>query len=92
MYKQFIHANCLPCKNFMIKDWKALQYHYPEKFAEAAAFEQTSGLKWMQEADAPRLIDMPVLEAAPGRKGRHKLAGDEPAFSFDTGCDACAIG
>ena len=92
MYQQFQHANCLPCKNFRVNDWKALQYHYPEKFAEAAAFEAETGMKWMQEADAPRLLELPMLEAAPGRKGRRKLAGDEPAFSFDMGCDRCAIG
>ncbi len=92
MYAQFQHSNCLPCKNFRVNDWNALQYHYPEKFAEAAAFEQETGLKWMQEADAPRLLELPVLNAAPGRKGRRKLAGNAPAFSFDMGCDRCAIG
>ena len=85
-------GNCLPCKNFRINDWKALQYHYPEKFAEAAAFEVETGLRFMQEADAPHLIELPVLNAAPGRKGRRKLPGDEPAFSFDVGCDRCAMG
>ncbi len=92
MYRHFQHANCLPCKNFRANDWRALQHYYPEKFAEALAFEEETGLKWMQEADAPRLMELPVLNTAPSRKGRHKLAGDTPAFSFDMGCDACAIG
>jgi len=92
VYAHFSHANCLPCKNFRVNDWLALQYHYPEKFAEAAEFERDTGLKWMQEADAPRLLELPVLNAAPGRKGRRKLPASEPAFAFDMGCDRCAIG
>jgi 3'-phosphoadenosine 5'-phosphosulfate sulfotransferase (PAPS reductase)/FAD synthetase len=91
MYKHFQHANCLPCKNFRINDWVALQYHYPHVFADAAVLEVTMGLKWMQEPDMPRLVDLPVLNDAPSRKGRRKLIGDEPAFSFDMGCDRCAV-
>jgi len=89
MYQHFQHANCLPCKNFREKDWIALAYHYPEKFAAAAAFEEQNGLRWMQEGK--RLIDIALSDEVPTRKGRHKLAGDEPAFSFDMGCDRCAI-
>lgn len=91
MYGQFQHANCLPCKNFRLPDWKALAYHYPEKFAEAAAFECRTGLKWMQDEGTPRLVEIELQELPPSRKGRRKLAGDEPAFSFDMGCDRCAI-
>lgn len=91
MYKHFQHGNCLPCKNFRRLDWEALQYHYPPLFKKALDFEEETGLKWMQDADMPRLIDLPVINSAPSRKGRHKLAGDEPAFSFDMGCDACAV-
>lgn len=91
MYKHFNHANCLPCKNFRLPDWRALAFYYPEKFAEAMAFEEKTGLKWMQDEGTPRLIDIPLLDSAPSRKGRRKLAGEEPAFSFDMGCDRCAL-
>lgn len=89
MYKHFQHANCLPCKNFQKRDWEALAYHYPEKFAEAAIFEKQHGLRWMQ--DGCTLIELALSDSVPSRKGRRKLAGDEPAFSFDMGCDRCAI-
>lgn len=89
IYQHFQHANCLPCKNFREKDWIALAYHYPEKFAEAATFEAINGLRWMQ--DGPRLIDLALSDKVPSRKGRRKLAVEEPAFSFDMGCDRCAI-
>ncbi len=89
IYAHFNHANCLPCKNFRSNDWAALQFHYPEVFEDAKRFEQDTGLRWMQ--DGPSLIALPVLNAAPSRKGRHKLAGDTPAFSFDMGCDRCAV-
>jgi 3'-phosphoadenosine 5'-phosphosulfate sulfotransferase (PAPS reductase)/FAD synthetase len=91
IYKHFNHANCLPCKNFRRPDWVALQYHYPEEFKEAMEFEERTGLKWMQDKDMPRLIELPILASQPSRKGRRKLAGDEPAFNFDMGCDACAV-
>lgn len=90
MYQHFQHANCLPCKNFRTPDWIALAFHYPEKFAEAAAFESVNGLRWMQ--DGPTLIELALSDEIPTRKGRRKLAGAEPAFSFDMGCDRCAIG
>jgi 3'-phosphoadenosine 5'-phosphosulfate sulfotransferase (PAPS reductase)/FAD synthetase len=90
MYAQFQHSNCLPCKNFREKDWLALAYHYPEKFAEAAAFELKQDLRWMQ--DGPKLIELAMSEKMPSRQGRRNLAGEEPAFSFDQGCDRCAIG
>ena len=61
----------------------------PEKFAEAAALETANGLRWMQ--DGPTLIELALSDEVPSRKGRRKLAGDEPAFSFDMGCDRCAI-
>lgn len=89
MYQHFQHANCLPCKNFREKDWIALAYHYPEKFAEAATFEAQNNLRWMQ--DGPRLIELALSDKVPSRKGRRKLTGEEPAFSFDVGCDRCAI-
>lgn len=89
IYRHFQHANCLPCKNFRQPDWDALAYHYPIKFAEAAAFEVETGLRFMQ--DGPRLVEMELPELAPSRKGRRQLSGDEPAFSFDTGCDRCAL-
>ena len=89
MYRHFQHANCLPCKNFREPDWIALAYHYPEKFAEAAAFESVNGLRWMQ--DGPKLIEIALSDKVPSRQGRKKLAGAEPAFSFDMGCDRCAI-
>jgi 3'-phosphoadenosine 5'-phosphosulfate sulfotransferase (PAPS reductase)/FAD synthetase len=89
MYQNFQHANCLPCKNFREPDWIAMAYHYPEKFAEAATFEAVNGLQWMQ--DGPKLIELALSDKVPSRKGRHKLAGQEPAFSFDVGCDRCAI-
>jgi 3'-phosphoadenosine 5'-phosphosulfate sulfotransferase (PAPS reductase)/FAD synthetase len=88
VYQHFQHANCLPCKNFMRKDWEALAYHYPEKFAEALAFEAETGLRWMQ--DGPHLSELAVNET-PSRKGRRKLAMAEPAFDFTIGCDRCAI-
>lgn len=89
MYQHFQHANCLPCKNFQKLDWIALAYYYPEKFAEAAAFESQNDLRWMQEGIS--LIELALSDEIPSRKGRHKLAGNEPAFSFDMGCDRCAI-
>jgi hypothetical protein len=91
VYQHFQHANCMPCKNFRLNDWKALQFHYPEIFASAAAFEAATGLKWMQDEDMPRLIELVDLAQAPTRKGRRKLASEQPAFSFDMGCDRCAI-
>jgi len=89
IYKHFRNANCLPCKNFREKDWLALAYYFPEKFAAASSFESVNGLRWMQ--DGPRLVELDLTEAAPSRKGRRRLAGDEPAFSFDMGCDRCAV-
>jgi hypothetical protein len=91
MYQHFQHANCLPCKNFRMNDWLALAYHYPDKFAEAMVFEEQTGLKWMQDEGTPRLKEILLQDKAPSRKGRRKLAGDEPAFSFEMGCDRCAI-
>jgi hypothetical protein len=88
IYQHFQHANCLPCKNFREPDWKALAYHYPEKFAEAQAFETETGLRWMQ--DGPRLSDLAVIEK-PSRKGRRALTMAEPAFDFTMGCDRCAV-
>jgi len=89
VYKFMQHANCTPCKNYRKNDWIALAYHMPEKFAEAAALETANGLRWMQ--DGPTLIELALSDEVPSRKGRRKLAGDEPAFSFDMGCDRCAI-
>jgi 3'-phosphoadenosine 5'-phosphosulfate sulfotransferase (PAPS reductase)/FAD synthetase len=89
IYDHFNHANCLPCKNFREPDWKALQYHYPAIFEEAKAFETGNGLRWMQ--DGPLLIELPVLNNPPSRKGRRKLSGNEPRFNFDMGCERCAI-
>ena len=89
MYQFFNRANCLPCKNFREKDWLALAYHYPEKFAEAMLFEKENDLRWMQ--DGPKLIELALSDKMPSRKGRRKLEGDEPAFSFDMGCDRCAV-
>ena len=89
IYKHFRNANCLPCKNFRKPDWIALAYHFPEKFAEAASFEMKEDLRWMQ--DGPTLIELALSEEVPTRKGRRKLEGAEPAFSFDMGCDRCAI-
>jgi len=89
VYQHFQHANCMPCKNFREADWIAYAYHFPEGFAEAATFEVTHGLRWMQ--DGPKLIDLALSDKVPSRKGRRKLAGAEPAFSFDMGCDRCAM-
>lgn len=86
MYAHFPHANCLPCKNFRAPDWVAFRFYYPEKFQEARAFENTSGLRWMQ--DGPTLDDIEAMSATPTRRGRRSLPS--PAFSFDAGCDRCA--
>ena len=87
VYRHAQHANCFPCKNWREKDWQTARHFYPEVYAESQAFEEETGLRFMQ--DGPRLIDLPMLDAAPTRKGRKALAGDSPAFSFDSGCDAC---
>lgn len=85
MYRHFRHANCLPCKNFRRNDWNALLKHYPEKFEEAARFEEETGLRWMQDGPLLRVVEEERKDAK-----RRKLPMAEPAFSFDMGCDACA--
>lgn len=87
VYRHTQHANCFPCKNWREKDWQTARHFYPEVYEESRAFEEETGLRFMQ--DGPRLIDLPMLDAAPSRKGRKALAGASPAFSFDSGCDAC---
>jgi 3'-phosphoadenosine 5'-phosphosulfate sulfotransferase (PAPS reductase)/FAD synthetase len=89
VYAHFQHANCMPCKNFKRPDWIALQYHYPDIFKEAKEFEEETGLRWMQ--DGPKLIELEPLKKAPSRRNRKRLAAHEPKFSFDMGCDACAL-
>lgn len=85
MYKHFKHANCLPCKNFRVNDWLALAHFYPEVFARSVEFENRTGLRFMQ--DGPLLRDMDIKRQSKrrGHKGYY-----EPAFSFDSGCDACS--
>ena len=87
MYRHFPNANCLPCKNFQRADWVALRYYYPEVFAKARQFENESGLRWSQ--DGYRLDDIEAEALTPSRKGRRALP--TPAFSFDAGCDRCAV-
>ena len=87
VYQYMSHANCTPCKNWREKDWQAARHFLPEVYEKSRAFEEETGLRFMQ--DGPRLIDLPLLLAPPTRKGRRALAGDSPAFSFDAGCDAC---
>lgn len=89
VYRHFQHSNCMPCKNFREPDWIAYAYHYPSGFAEAATFELRNGLKWMQ--DGPTLVELALSDKVPSRKGRRKLASEEPAFSFDMGCDRCSM-
>lgn len=86
MYRHFRHANCLPCKNFGVNDWQALRYYYPTRFGECLVFENTSGLKWMQ--DGPYLRDLP--EWTPPKRRRGSLGYHEPVFNFDMGCDVCS--
>jgi 3'-phosphoadenosine 5'-phosphosulfate sulfotransferase (PAPS reductase)/FAD synthetase len=90
IYERFQNANCLPFKNFSVKDWIALGYHYPDKFNEAMAFEEANGLRWIQEGTTLREVMAMVPAQPPTRKGRRKLQMMEPAFSFDMGCDRCA--
>lgn len=91
MYAHFPNANCMPCKNYQRRDWEALRHFYPEKFTEAKVFEVVSGLRWMQ--DGPTLTELEAELEATGRtysrKGRHALP--TPSFSFDAGCDRCAV-
>lgn len=89
VYQWLNNANCVPCKNWRENDWKACAYHMPEVFAEAREFEAETGLRWMQ--DGPLLKDLEIPDRKPDRKGRKKLAMAEPAFSFDMGCDRCAV-
>jgi 3'-phosphoadenosine 5'-phosphosulfate sulfotransferase (PAPS reductase)/FAD synthetase len=93
IYRHFNHANCLPCKNFRQPDWVAMQFHYPERFREAMELEnelqEKHGVRWMQ--DGPLLNELAALNNCPSRKGRRALVGATPAFSFDVGCDSCAI-
>jgi hypothetical protein len=90
MYHHFQNANCLPCKNFSVKDWIALGYHYPTKFIESMTFEEESGLRWIQDGTTLREVMAMIPPQPPTRKGRRKLKMMEPAFSFDMGCDRCA--
>lgn len=91
IYQHFQHANCLPCKNYSELDWQAFRYYYPEKFEDAQKLETEDGLKWMFGDDRPYLKDLPMIDGAPSRKGRHRLPVNAPEFSFHMDCDACAV-
>ena len=87
MYAHFPNANCMPCKNYSRADWVALRFFYPDYFQAAREFENRTGLRWMQ--DGTTLDEIEAEAATPSRKGRRALP--VPSFSFDAGCDRCAV-